>query len=128
MPDDTVVIIKYGRGGRVDEHTLRFADYRRNGTKVEVRGPCYSACTMVLAYVGTDRLCIAEGAFMAFHAVRTQERREYMKVETEFFYTNLPLPIRQWIDRTGGWQNLPIDGYWPMYDRYLWAVGYPQCK
>jgi len=124
---DSTVVIRYGRGGRLDEHTLRFADYRRNRTKVEIRGPCYSACTIVLSYVDPADLCIAPGAFMAFHAVRSAERREYMRAETEFLYTNYPLPIRQWIDRTGGWQNLPLDGDWPMSDRELWAMGYPRC-
>ena len=36
--------------------------------------------------------------------------------------------IRQWIDDNGGWQNLPLNGYWTMYDRELWAMGYPKCK
>ena len=44
---DTVVI-RYGNGGRVVEHRQRFADYRLTKTKVEIRGPCYSACTLVL--------------------------------------------------------------------------------
>jgi hypothetical protein len=125
---DSVVIIKHGRGGRLDEHTLRFADFRRNRTKVEIRGPCYSACTIVLSYVDPADLCIAPGAFMAFHAVRSAERREYMKVETEFLYTQYPAPIRSWIDRTGGWQHLPLDGFWIMHDSELWAVGYPKCN
>ena len=34
-----IVVIKYGQGGRVDEHKQRFDDYRRTKTKVEVRGP-----------------------------------------------------------------------------------------
>jgi hypothetical protein len=36
--------------------------------------------------------------------------------------------IRGWIERNGGWQHLPLDGFWTMYDRDLWAMGYPKCK
>ena len=44
VPD--VVVIKYGPGGLVDEYKQRYADYRLTKTKVELRGPCYSACTL----------------------------------------------------------------------------------
>ena len=126
-PMDSTIIIKFGRGGRVDEHTLRFADYRRTQSKVEIRGPCQSACTIVLAYVGPDLLCVAEGGLMAFHQVRSAERGGGMPLETQFLYSIYPEPIRDWIDRHGGWKKLPLDGFWTMYDRDLWAMGYPRC-
>jgi hypothetical protein len=25
------------------------------------------------------------------------------------------------------WQALPLDGFWTMYDRDLWQMGYPRC-
>jgi len=124
---ETTIIIKFGRGGLMHEHTLRFADYRLTKAKVEVRGPCYSACTIVLAYVGPDLLCVAEGGLMAFHQVRSKERGEPMPLETQFLYSIYPQPIRDWIDRHGGYKKLPLDGFWTMYDRDLWAVGYPKC-
>jgi hypothetical protein len=36
--------------------------------------------------------------------------------------------VAGWIDRTGGWEHLPLDGYWTMYARDLWAMGYPRCE
>jgi len=42
-------------------------------------------------------------------------------------YETYPPEIRRWIDHNGGWQNLPIDGFWTMYDHSLWALGYPRC-
>ena len=125
---ETIVIIKHGRGGRIDVHTLRYADFRLIKAKVEVRGPCYSACTMVLAYVGPELLCVAPGGFMAFHAVRSVETNKIIKGDTEFLYTSYPLPIRNWIDAHGGWKALPLDGFWTMHDRELWAIGYPKCN
>jgi hypothetical protein len=55
-PPATVIVINYGRGGRVDEHNMKYAAYKREKAKVQVRGPCYSACTLVTAYIGKDDL------------------------------------------------------------------------
>jgi len=125
---ETTIIIKFGRGGLMHEHTLRFADYRLTKAKVELRGPCYSACTIVLAYVGPDLLCVAEGGLMAFHQVRSREKGESMPLETQFLYSIYPQPIRDWIDQRGGYKKLPLDGFWTMHDRDLWAIGYPRCQ
>jgi len=121
------IVISFGRGGRVDEHRQTFAGYQRHKAKVEIRGPCYSACTLVLAYVEPEKLCIAPGAFMAFHSIRSSEYGDIMVGATQQYYADMPLVIRMWIDDNGGWHNLPLNGYWTMHDRQLWARGYPRC-
>ena len=128
MPAPETVVISHGRGGLVAEHELKFFTYWHSNNKVEIRGGCYSACTLVTAFIGKDKLCIAEGAFLAFHAVSSMERREIMPAATERLYWLQPLDIRRWIDRAGGYQNLPLNGFWTMYDRELWAMGYPKCN
>jgi hypothetical protein len=128
MPDAAeIVVIKYGRGGLLHEHISRFAGYRNKKSKVEIRGPCLSACTLVLAYVSKADLCIGAGAFLAFHAVRDLAAHKILPAETGVMYYQQPEDIRAWIDRNGGWQKLPLDGFWTMYDRELWAMGYPRC-
>jgi len=119
------VVISYGAGGRMDAHYQLYADYRRAKTKVEVRGPCYSACTLVLAYV--EDICIAEGAFMAFHAVRSVQTNARMDWETRIAYTSMPRAIQGWIDSNGGVDQLPLNSFWTLHDRELWAMGYPRC-
>lgn len=119
------VVISYGAGGRMDAHYQLYADYKRAKTKVEVRGPCYSACTLVLAYV--EDICIADGAFMAFHAVRSKETGARMDWETRIAYTSMPTAIQGWIDDNGGADKLPLNGFWTLHDRQLWAMGYPKC-
>jgi hypothetical protein len=119
------VVISYGAAGRMDQHYSRYADYKRAKTKVEVRGPCYSACTLVLAYV--EDICIAEGAFMAFHAVRSAETGARMDWETRIAYTNMPRAIQGWIDDNGGVDQMPLNSFWTLHDRQLWAMGYPKC-
>ena len=69
------IVITHGVGGSIYEHNLKFWGYRQVGNEVEIRGPCYSACTLITAYVGKDKLCIAQGSFLAFHAVRSAEKR-----------------------------------------------------
>jgi hypothetical protein len=122
------VVIWYGAGGRVDAHNWKFAAYRNKKSKVEMRGGCYSACTLITAYVSKADLCIAEGAFFAFHAARSLDGKESMPASTALMYWQQPADIRSWIDRNGGHQNLPLDGFWTMYDRDLWAMGYPKCQ
>ena len=68
-----------------------------------------------------ENLCIAERAFIAFHAVRGMERGVRMDEATWDMYLAYPAPVRRWIDRNGGPE------YWTMYNRELWALGYPKC-
>ena len=99
---DTVVI-RYGNGGRVDEHRQRFADYRLTKTKVEIRGLLFG-----------------------LHAA--MEKGERMDYETWQAYNSMPPEIRFWIDDNGGADKLPLHGYWTLYDRQMWAMGYSKCK
>jgi hypothetical protein len=122
------IVITYGAGGVIRDHHRKYQEYVDGGKTVEIRGPCYSACTLITAYFGKDKLCIAEGAFFAFHAARTARTHEILPYETERTYWEQPTHIRDWIDRNGGWNKLPLDGYWTMYDRDLWAMGYPKCQ
>jgi hypothetical protein len=73
-------------------------------------------------------LCIAPGAFMAFHAIRSFELGKRMFSETGKAYLIMPAPIKRWIDDNGGHHNLPLNGYWTLYDRQMWAMGYAKCK
>ena len=121
-------MISFGKGGRVDDHRQQYTYYRLTKTRVEVRGPCYSACTLLLAYVAPENLCIEAGAFMAFHAIRSAEYGQRLPAATFDYYTSMPTAVRRWINDNGGHENLPLDGYWTMHDSELWAIGYPRCK
>ena len=123
-----IVIPAHGMGGNLDEHRQLFATYRAYGLSVELRGPCYSACTILTSYVGKDKLCIGEGAFLAFHAARSRQTGVRADDATLAMYQSWPIEIRHWIDRNGGHEKLPLNGFWTMYDRDLWAMGYPKCK
>jgi len=126
------VVLQREYGGSIDQHRYRFASYQRDGNSVELRGPCYSACTLLTSYVPKDSLCVAPGAFMAFHSAQTtidNATAHKHPWATQMMYLSYPLKIREWIDRQGGVDKLPGpgQGYWTMYDRELWAMGYPRC-
>jgi hypothetical protein len=105
------VVLTHGAGGSIAEHRLNFEGYFRAGTKIELRGPCYSACTLMLGYLERDNLCIAPGAFMAFHAARGAKYANYMSDQTRAMYETYPPEIRRWIDRNGGWEKLPSTAF-----------------
>ena len=50
-----------------------------------------------------------------------------MDWDTGLAYRGMPPVIRMWIDDNGGHENLPLHGYWTLYDRQMWAMGYPRC-
>jgi hypothetical protein len=125
---ETVVINK-GMGGSIPEHELRYRLMAQTGAAVEMRGQCWSACTLVTAYIPKERLCFGPGAFLAFHAaLNNMETRAYAPQATALMYASYPPEIQAWIDRHGGWERLTANEYWTMYDRELWAMGYPKCK
>ena len=71
-----VVIPAHGMGGNLDEHKILFASYRAYGMSVEIRGALlFGLHADSRPMWQQDNLCIAEGAFMAFHAIRIVENR-----------------------------------------------------
>lgn len=126
-PGLTPVVFNGGQGGLIAEHILRFWTLAQTGAPVEMRGGCWSACTLITAYVPKDRLCFAPGAFLAFHSALTADRQAH-PYATAGMYLSYPAEIRQWIDDRGGYQKLTIESFWTMYDRDLWAIGYQRCK
>jgi hypothetical protein len=58
------------RGGRIDQHVERWKALAASGDDVEIRGFCWSACTLVTAYIPKERLCFSKTAMLAFHLAR----------------------------------------------------------
>jgi hypothetical protein len=118
-----------GMGGSINEHVLRFMGLGRSGATVEMRGGCWSACTLVTSYVTKERLCFAPGSFLAFHAaVETLGIPLRSERATRQMFDSYPAEIKYWINAHGGVANLEVGSYWTMRDHELWAIGYPRCK
>jgi hypothetical protein len=44
-------------GGFIHEHMQRWREVRQTDADIEIRGPCFSACTLIMAVVPKERLC-----------------------------------------------------------------------
>jgi hypothetical protein len=99
------VRIRADGGGEVGSYLYKYSQIRQSGQRVVIDGPCLSACTLVLAVIPRNRMCVTERAHLGFHAARyvndsgrlvmtTQGTRHVMR-----FY---PAAVQRWIRRHGG--------------------------
>ena len=124
------VVILGDFGGNVGNYHARWWRVAAIGNAVEIRGGCFSACTLVVSHIPKERLCVANGGFLAFHMAWKGNDEPSPDATLEMF-ESYPDEIRTWINRNGGPLKLPKlagNAYWTMYDRELWAIGYPRCK
>lgn len=64
----TAVYIDSDGGGSVYGYVKKYDDLYAKGTKVVVRGACYSSCTMALGY---PNACLTNDAVLGFHPAYT---------------------------------------------------------
>ena len=106
------VRIEASNGGAVTDYLQLFEVLRKSGQRIVIDGPCYSACTLVLSTIPTDRICVTRRAVLAFHAPRRldQHGREHPAPEaiTRAMTATYPAPIRDWITWHGGLTGKPL--------------------
>jgi hypothetical protein len=136
------------RGGVLGVHIYGFRVMALDDNEVEVRGRCWSACTLVVAYIPKSKLCFADDASLGFHMSRLPPpgsqpnlpgtasqpipnsvwQTYQPSVEgTKFIYEQSPRDIQAWIDAKGGYAQMPMDGYWILTASELWKMGYRKC-
>ena len=93
------------RGGQIGEYLYKFSELRASGQTVMIDGLCASACTMILAAISHDKICVTANATLGFHAAydfagngRTVSNPE----ATQLLYSGYPSQVRRWISRRGG--------------------------
>ena len=93
------------RGGQIGEYLYKFSELRASGQTVMIDGLCASACTMILAAISHDKICVTSNATLGFHAAfdfagngRTVTNPE----ATRMLYSGYPFQVRRWISRRGG--------------------------
>lgn len=115
-PPAAHVVIRDDPGGDVARFAQRVARYGRVAVRVEVRGECASACTMVLALA--DRVCVGPRASFGFHQAYTPTRDDpgatWNRNEggTAELMAHYPAPIASWIEARGG-----------LTERLIWLRG-----
>lgn len=99
------VIITDDVGGKMKDYTTHFQQVRNSGEPVVISGTCISACTMVLGFVPSDRICATSNAVLGFHAAWTFDnsgKRVVSASGTQDLMNTYPAPVRAWIARHGG--------------------------
>jgi len=105
QPSDAMTRIAEDMGGPMGEYMLRFAAIRDAKERVTIDGRCFSACTLVTAFIPRDKICITERAMLGFHAGWFENKageRVTSPTGTRVLYAMYPPIIRNWIARQGG--------------------------
>ena len=100
-----VVRIANDRGGLIQHYLDRYDELKGTGQTVIIDGLCASACTIVLAKIPLDRVCVTERANLAFHAawdLGPGGRHITNSEATREMYSMYPAPVRSWISGRGG--------------------------
>jgi len=104
-PAQAEIRILESPGGQVGPFLDLFDQVRQSGERVVIDGPCLSACTLVLAMVPNDRICVTRRAVLGFHAARSVDRRGRTYAEPEasqLVLQTYPAGVRTWIRSRGG--------------------------
>jgi hypothetical protein len=92
-------------------YQMQWAMLAPQSVNVQIKGPCVSACTILLGYIPRERICVNSGASLGFDLATPA-------FVTEDLLRVYPLDIRLWIEQHGGlthqiiWLQAPdIYGY-----------------
>ncbi|OAF02967.1 hypothetical protein AYJ54_25555 [Bradyrhizobium centrolobii] len=99
------VRIANDRGGRIDSYLDSYEELSASGQRVMIDGLCASACTIVLAAIPRDKICVTSKANLAFHAAwefGAHGRSITSPEATRMLFAMYPVQVRHWIARHGG--------------------------
>ena len=100
-----MVRITDDHGGNIGAYWSRYMTLRDAGEQIVIDGTCSSACTLVLAIVPHDRICVTANAVLGFHAAGRLGFLGATVINdpgTRTLWNVYPTSIRQWISRHGG--------------------------
>lgn len=92
-------------GGPMGAYLERFASIRNSREQVIIDGFCLSACTLVLAMIPRDRICLTPKAVFGFHAASSSQQWLYPQAGsagTRTLWALYPESIRKLIRKKGG--------------------------
>src|SRR5262245_18195066 len=113
-PPKRCILIYHEPGGVIKEHIERWQALARSGADVEILGPCYSGCTLILAYVPS---------FVAF-----AKTGKPLLDATLWMLKQYPREIYDWIMERGGVASMTIPTFRELRAPALWSMGYRQCE
>ncbi len=92
-------------GGTIGVYLDRYERLARTRETVMIDGVCASACTLVLAALPPERICVTPEASLRFHAAWDYDaagRPVINPTATRDLYELYPEPIQRWIESRGG--------------------------
>lgn len=104
-PAFAAILITDDSGGSVGAYIEKYASIRDSAERVIVDGSCLSACTLVLALVPPERICLTQNAVFGFHAASSSEDDRFPAAAgaaTRALWALYPAPVRKLIAKKGG--------------------------
>ena len=92
-------------GGRIADYVAKYTRARDAGERIVVDGQCLSACTLVLALLPRERICVTPNASFGFHAAWSPDVAGGTAGDsnaTGLMWKMYPQRIRNWIRAHGG--------------------------
>jgi hypothetical protein len=104
-PTRETYVVKNDDGGFMHVYARRYRQISRTYKRVVIDGDCASACTLVLAYVPAERICVTRRARLGFHApLEESDDGEWVHTAeaTRHMTRMYPKTIQQWLAKNGG--------------------------
>ena len=121
-----VRIVTHDPGGPIEARVREIARLRGQDARIELRGGCWSACTMYLALSGT---CVSPSAVLGFHGPASTTyglglTPEVFEQASRLMADHYPEPLRSWYLRKG--RNVTV-GFYRISGAQLIEMGIPKC-
>lgn len=113
----------YDWGGMITGYEERVR--KSAGKRVEIRGTCISACTMLL---GAKDVCVDKQAMLWFHAAYETGTKKISEPGNAALVSHWPAPVRDWAARTGALKSVEFTLRRALTGVELVAMGVPACK
>ncbi|MBL4919370.1 hypothetical protein [Szabonella alba] len=94
-------VVMHDPGGALASRQREIRALRRSGQRVELRGTCYSSCTM---YLGLNNVCVAPDAVLGFHGPHGLFgglQRDVFEHWSQVMAAHLREPLRGWFLQHG---------------------------
>lgn len=105
----TATFISEDPGGIITEFVKTYSDMRDAGTSVVISGECVSACTLALAILRPEKVCVMPEAYLGFHSASTitkYDRKpaivEHAPEMSQLVFNMYPTAVRNYLS-TQGW-------------------------
>ena len=124
---EQVRIVSHDPGGPVEARAREIVQLRARDARVEIRGDCWSSCTM---YLALPRTCVSRDALLGFHGPGSGMPgiglipAEFERA-SQMMARHYPEPLRGWFLREGRVRTV---GFHRFSGRQLIAMGLAECR